>query len=112
MSLFKVENSSSSILVLKAFLFLWINVVIVGQNTEEDLMSHSKEAFLCNSMKEEKCLAELRSFQNFLEEKSIEMLLNIIIKAKRQVMMTEIIANNSTLNNKRLLMTEALKKQS
>ncbi|CAI2187007.1 7048_t:CDS:1, partial [Funneliformis geosporum] len=37
-----------------------------GQNTEEDLVSHSKEAFLCKFMKEEKCLAELRSFQNIL----------------------------------------------
>ncbi|CAI2178307.1 9566_t:CDS:1, partial [Funneliformis geosporum] len=49
------------------------------QDTEEDLVSHSKEAFLFNSMKEEKCSAEVRSFQNFLEEKSIEILLNVII---------------------------------
>ncbi|CAI2197916.1 17378_t:CDS:1, partial [Funneliformis geosporum] len=50
-----------------------------GQDTEEDLVSHSKEAFLCRLMKEEKCSAEFRSFQNFLEENLIGELLNSIV---------------------------------
>ncbi|CAI2198865.1 14868_t:CDS:1, partial [Funneliformis geosporum] len=50
-----------------------------GQDTEKDLVSHSNEAFLCKSMKEKKYSAELRSFQNFLEEKSIGVLLNNIV---------------------------------
>ncbi|CAI2184561.1 20482_t:CDS:1, partial [Funneliformis geosporum] len=48
-------------------------------DTEEDLVNYSKEVFLCKLMKEEKCSAEFRSFQNFLEEKSIRVLLNNII---------------------------------
>ncbi|CAI2199465.1 1639_t:CDS:1, partial [Funneliformis geosporum] len=50
-----------------------------GQDIEEDLVSCNKEAFLYNSIKEEKCLVELRSFQNFFEEKSIGVLLDNII---------------------------------
>ncbi|CAI2186795.1 2908_t:CDS:2 [Funneliformis geosporum] len=53
-----------------------------GQDTEEDLVSRSKEAFLCRLMKEEKYSAELRSFQNFLEENSIGVLLNNIVSCR------------------------------